>query len=212
MFTPNSFRENRSEQLQGLIQTQPLGLLITHGVDGLQTSLLPFLLYPDEGVCGVLRAHLARANPQWRALDGTADCLVVFQGENGYVTPDWYPSKAATQRAVPTWNYIAVEARGPAAAVQDPAWLRRQLEDLTHLQEGRRQQPWSLDEAPADFIAAQMKAIVGIEIPITHLDGKWKLSQNRNAADRSGVIQGLRDERDPHSNPALAEQVAQQQE
>ncbi len=207
MFIPNSFRENRTENLHALIQAQAFGLLITHGASGLQASLIPFVLYPDEGDCGVLRAHLARANPHWQEIDGHSECLVIFQAENGYVTPSWYPGKRETHRAVPTWNYIAVEVRGTPSVLQDAAWLRRQLEDLTRCHEGRRPQPWSLDDAPADYIAAQMKAIVGIEIPIRHLEGKWKLSQNKNADDRLGVIAGLRDEGDPHSNLELAERV-----
>lgn len=207
MFIPNSFREERIEQLHVLIQAQPLGLLITHGARGLQASPVPFLVYPEEGEYGVLRAHLARANPHWQELDDGNECLVMFQGDNGYVTPSWYPGKAETHRAVPTWNYIAVEVRGTPSVIQDATWLRRQLEDLTHSHEGIRPQPWSLNDAPADYVAGLMKAIVGIEIPIKSIEGTWKMSQNKTVADRSGVIDGMRDENDPHRNFMLADQV-----
>lgn len=208
MYIPNSFRERRTENLHALIQAQPLGLLITHGASGLQASPLPFVLYPQEGDCGVLRTHLARANPHWQELDGQSECLVMFQGENGYISPSWYPSKGETHRAVPTWNYIAVEARGTPSVIQDAAWLHRQLADLTRCHEGLRPLPWSLEDAPADYLAAQMQAIVGIEIPITHLEGKFKLSQNKNAQDKAGVIHGLQDESDAHHHGKLAAQVA----
>lgn len=207
MYVPNSFREARIEPLQALIEKHPLGLLITHGASGLQATPVPFRLYPDEGEHGVLRAHLARANPHWRELADEAECLVMFQGPDAYVTPSWYPGKALSHRAVPTWNYIAVEVRGRARAVADPAWLRRQLEDLTRQHEGIRPQPWSLADAPADYIAAQLQAIVGIELPIAHIEGKWKLSQNRTADDRQGVISGLCDRDDPHGHPGLAAEM-----
>lgn len=207
MYVPSSFREERIGPLQALIQAHSLGLLITHGISGLQATPVPFQLYPDEGPYGVLRAHLARANPHWRELSDDTECLVMFQGPDAYVTPSWYPGKAVSHRAVPTWNYIAVEVRGRANAVADPAWLRRQLEDLTRQHEGIRPEPWSMADAPADYIAAQLQAIVGIEIPIARIEGKWKLSQNRTADDRQGVITGLSDRNDPHSHPALAEEM-----
>ncbi|MDO9600061.1 MAG: FMN-binding negative transcriptional regulator [Azoarcus sp.] len=207
MFIPNSFRQAEAGQLHALIQAHALGLLITHGANGLQASPVPFLLYPDEGEHGVLRAHLARANPHWQELVTCSECLVMFQGENGYVTPSWYPAKAETHRVVPTWNYAVVEVRGGPSVIEAPAWLRRQLDDLTRRHEGKRPRPWAVTDAPADYIATQMKAIVGIEITITGIAGKWKMSQNKSEADRSGVVSGLRAERDPHRNPELADQV-----
>jgi transcriptional regulator len=207
MFIPKSFRQEQTEQLHDLIRARPLGLLVTHGANGLQASPVPFLLYPEEGEFGVLRAHVARANPHWQELDGKTGCLVVFQGENGYVTPNWYPGKAETHRTVPTWNYAAIEIRGTPSVTDDAGWLRRQLEDLTQRHEGIRPQPWSVTDAPADYVAAQMKAIVGIEIPIKVIAGKWKMSQNRSAADSQGVVRGMRDENDPHRNATLADQV-----
>lgn len=205
MYVPSNFREEHLEQLHALIEAHPLGLLITHGASGLQAMPVPFMLYPKEGEFGVLRAHLARANPCWKELAGGQECLVMFQGEDGYVTPSWYPSKAETQRAVPTWNYIAVEARGAPAVLDDPAWLRRHLDDLTRQHEGVRPEPWSVSDAPEDYIASQLKAIVGIEISIGRIEGKWKMSQNKTVADRHGVINGMRDKDDPHNHPNLAE-------
>lgn len=204
MYTPASFKESDTARLHALIEARPLALLVTHGVGGLQASPLPFLLYSEEGANGVLRAHLARANPHWQALAGADECMVVFQGVQGYVTPSWYPSKAETHKVVPTWNYATVHAWGRATVTDDPAWLRRQLDDLTHVHESPRPRPWSVGDAPSDFIAAQMKAIVGIEIPIARLEGKFKMSQNRSAADRAGVVAGLRDEEDPHRNADIA--------
>ena len=207
MYIPASFGENRPAQLQALIAAHPLGMLVCAGSGGLIASPLPFLLYPDEGPQGTLRAHMARANPHWREFVQGGECLVLFQGRQGYVTPNWYPGKAATHRAVPTWNYAVVQVRGQARSVEDAAWLQRQLADLTASQEGRRATPWSLADAPPDYLVAQMQAIVGIEIAIAAIEGKSKLSQNRDAADRAGVVKGLRAADDAHRNPALAEAV-----
>lgn len=203
MFIPKAFQETRTDVLHALICEHPFGLLITHGANGLQATSVPFLLYPDEGERGVLRAHLARANPQWQDLADGAECMVMFQGGNGYVTPSWYPSKAETHRVVPTWNYIAVEVRGAPCISEDPAWLQCLLEDLTRSQESRRPDPWSVQDAPADYIAGMLNAIVGIEIPIARLEGKWKISQNRSEADRQGVAHGMGNEGDPHANAQL---------
>lgn len=199
MYQPASFREERCEELHGLIRAHPLGTLVTHGAAGLQASPLPFLL---DG--GILRAHMARANPHWQALAGAGECLVIFMGPDAYVTPDWYPSKAATHKVVPTWNYAAVHVRGTIRVIDEPGWLARQLADLTAAHEAPRPEPWSPADAPADFIAAQMKAVIGLEIAITAIEGKWKMSQNRDDDDRRGVIAGMSDPQDPHSNPAVA--------
>ncbi len=207
MYIPASFRESRIEVLHDFVRAHPFGLLVSAGAGGLQATPLPFHLDADGGN-GTLRAHLARANPHWQALAGAEECLVVFQGEHGYVTPSWYASKVATGRAVPTWNYVAVHAWGRPAVVEDAAWLRRQIGDLTLGQEMRRAEPWAVADAPEDYLDAQMKAIVGIEIPIARIEGKWKLSQNRDVADCRGVIAGLRDANDPHNNPPLGEWVA----
>ena len=204
MYNPASFKQNDPEKLHALIRDYPFATLVSHGPQGLQASQLPFLLYPDEGPHGVLRAHLARANPHAAALAEADACLVIFQGEHGYVSPSWYPSKTTTHRTVPTWNYVTVHAHGKARLIDTPEALRRLLHDLTGAHEARRTAPWSIDDAPPDYIAAQMKAIVGFEIAIDRLEGKWKLSQNKEANDRQGVIAGLQSPEDPHAHPALA--------
>ena len=139
---------------------------------------------------GTLKVHLARANPQWRDLEASPDALVVFQGHDHYITPSWYATKRETGKVVPTWNYTMVQAKG-RAKVMDDAWLGQQIEELTRALEQRREQPWAVGDAPADFIAMQRRAIVGVEIEILDIRGKWKTSQNRNAADRAGVVAGL---------------------
>ncbi len=207
MYVPASFREERLSEMHALMLGHPLALLVTHGAEGLVASPVPFLLYADEGGRGTLRAHVARANPHWRALGSATECLVVFQGEQGYVTPSWYATKRTTHKVVPTWNYETVHAWGTPAVHEDAGWLSRQLRDLTTLQEKRRPRPWAVDDAPPEFVAMQMRAIVGIEIPIARIEGKWKMSQNRDEADRRGVVEGLRDADDPHRNARVAELV-----
>lgn len=204
MYQPPHFRDDTRTAQHGLIRTYPLGLLITGGADGLIANPIPFLL-DETGTHGTLRAHLARANPQWQALAEAQDCLVVFQGPQGYVTPDWYASKREHGRVVPTWNYATVHVWGRARVIGDADWLRRQIVDLTALREAPRAAPWAVDDAPAPFVAAQMRAIVGIEIPIARIEGKWKMSQNRPEADRAGVIAGMRAD----GEAALAEIVAE---
>ncbi len=192
MYLPASYREDRREVQFELIRTHPLGLLISSGPDGLMANQVPFTAYPDEGASGVLRMHMARANPQWKEFAGLAECLVVFQGPHTYISPNWYPTKAETHKVVPTWNYATVHVWGRPRIHEDAGWLRRQIDDLTSAHEGKRPDPWKVSDAPADFVAAQLKAIGGIEIAITRIEGKWKMSQNRSEADRRGVVEGLR--------------------
>ena len=194
MYQPPLFREDRTEVQHDLIRAHPLGLLVTAGPGGLMANPVPFLVYPEGSDHGTLRAHVARANPQWLELAAVTECLVVFQGPQDYVTPSWYATKRETGKVVPTWNYVTVHAWGRPTAVEDAAWLRRQLEDLTNSQEGARLSPWKVDDAPADFVTAQMKGIVGIEIPIGRVEGKWKVSQNRPEADRVGILAGFREQ------------------
>ncbi len=193
MHQPVHFRQNDREAMFALIRANPLGLLIHNGGGVLSADPVPFLIDAERGPHGVLRAHVARANPLWRAADG-ADVLVVFQDAGAYVTPSWYPSKRAHGKVVPTWNYATVHAAGTARAMEDPAWIRAQAEALTRAHEEPRPKPWRVDDAPADYLAQMFSAIVGIEIPIARLEGKWKVSQNRPAADRDGVSKGLREE------------------
>lgn len=207
MYIPASFREPSLEAMHALVHAHPLGLLVTSGAGGLMATQIPFLVYPGEGEYGMLRAHIARANPHWKELIGVPECLVAFQGVHGYITPSWYASKSTTHEVVPTWNYEAVQVFGVPRVIEDSAWLRRQIDDLTRSQEGRRAQPWAVGDAPDAFIANQMKAIAGIEIPIRRIEGKRKMSQNRVEMDRLGVIAGLRDPQDAHQDAALADRV-----
>lgn len=204
MYTPASFRESKLDRLHALINTHPLGLLISVSEGEPIISPLPFQLYATEGEHGTLRAHMARANPHWKHLLAAPNGLIVFQEPGAYVTPNWYPGKAETHQAVPTWNYAVVQVRGTISIMEDAAWLRTQLSALTDQHEGRRQRPWHIDDAPATFISDQMKAIVGLELPIRHISGKFKLSQNRSAADRRGVAEGFASPDDPHAHPGLA--------
>lgn len=194
MYAPKQFEETRVEALQAVLRAYPLGLLITQGADGVPVvNPIPFLYDPaqagDDGA-GTLRGHVARANPVWRE-GANQPALVVFQGPNGYVSPGWYPSKAESGRVVPTWNYAVVQARGVLRAHDDAAVAHAFLSRLTQQFEAVQSQPWSLDDAPRDYIDATLQAIVVIEIPLQSLVGKFKLSQNRSAADRAGVIAGL---------------------
>lgn len=195
MYQPPHFREDDLAVQHGLIRARPLGTLVTVGSDGaLSANPVPFLLDPptDAAPFGTLRAHLARANPQWRdLLDGTREALAVFQDVDGYVTPSWYATKRDHGRVVPTWNYAAVHAWGRPRVVEGRAWLARQVADLTALHEAGRPEPWSVTDAPAPFVEGQLKGIVGIELPIARIEGKWKVSQNRPGPDRAGVVAGL---------------------
>ncbi len=194
MYQPPHFREDRPEVQHALIRAHPLGLLITAGPAGLLANLFPFLLDADGSEKGMLRVHMARANPQWRELEAIQECLVVFQGPQDYVTPSWYATKRETAKVVPTWNYATVHVWGRPRVMNDDSWLRKQIEDLTASRENLRAEPWQVGDAPEDFVAMQMRAIVGIEIPILKIEGKWKMSQNRPEADRAGVITGFREE------------------
>ncbi|RXZ36096.1 FMN-binding negative transcriptional regulator [Oxalobacteraceae bacterium CAVE-383] len=187
------FREERLNVLHGLIAAYPLATLITAGSNGLMANLIPFSLHAG-GENGILRAHLARGNKQLDALREGAETLVVFQGPECYVTPSWYSSKAEHGKVVPTWNFAMVQVRGKPEVMDDVSWIHAQVGEMTVNQESKREQPWKVFDAPEDYIAAQLKAIVGIEIPIFAIEGKWKMSQNRLPADRQGVIDGLRRE------------------
>jgi transcriptional regulator len=192
MYQPPHFREDRIEVQHDLIRNHPLGLLITAGPGGLIANPVPFLIDSAASKHGTLRAHVARGNPHWHELAAVNECLVVFQGPQEYVTPSWYVTKQETGKVVPTWNYVTVHAWGRPQVIEDAAWLRRQLDDLTLLKEGKLPKPWAVGDAPEPFIAAQMKGIVGIEIAIDRIEGKWKVSQNRPEKDRAGVATGLR--------------------
>jgi len=190
MYLPAAFREERLETLHALIRAHPLATLITSGSGGLIANLVPFILV-DSGERGTLRAHIAKANDQVEALKAGAETLVVFHGPEAYITPSWYVSKNEHGRVVPTWNYVMVQARGTPRVIDDPSWIRTQIEALTSSQESRRSMPWKVADAPEPFVAGQIAAIIGV-VPISSIEGKWKVSQNRPAADRQGVQDGLR--------------------
>jgi transcriptional regulator len=197
MYQPPHFRETRPQVLHALIRAHPLGLVVSNGPDGPLANPLPFLL--DTEGAGTLRGHFSRANPQWRAIaaDPETPVLVVFQGPQAYVTPSWYETKRETGKVVPTWNYAIVQVRGRATIADDAGWLREQVETLTASHEAGRADPWHVSDAPDDFVAAQLRGIVGIEIAIGSIEGKWKVSQNRPVADRAGVAGGLDGEAAP---------------
>lgn len=207
MYQPAHFRETRLDVLHALMRAHPLGLLVSNGPDGPIVNPVPFLLDADVGDYGRLRLHLARANDQWRAIMAEPDMPVVamFRGTDAYVTPSWYASKAEHGKVVPTWNYAVVEARGRAKVIDDPAWLATQIADLTRAHEQARAEPWAVSDAPERFIDVQLRGIVGIEIDIRSLEGKWKVSQNRSEADRAGVVDGLRQEADGSDMADLVE-------
>lgn len=191
MYLPPHFRDDHIDVQHALIRAHPLGLLVTDGPHGLMANPVPFVLDAAAPAPGVLRAHLARANPQLAELAAVDDCLVVFQGPDHYISPSWYPTKHDTGKAVPTWNYTAVHAWGRPQVMDDTAWLRTQVEALTQMQESQRSDPWQVADAPADFLAAQLKGIVGVEIVLTRTEGKFKVSQNRPEQDRAGVVRAL---------------------
>lgn len=207
MYQPPLFRENNLETQHALIRAHPLGLLISAGPEGPVANALPFHLEPGLSEKGTLQVHLAKANPQWRDIANGAPVLVVFQGPDSYVTPSWYATKRETGKVVPTWNYAMVQVRGVARIVDDADWLRTQIAALTGEHESPRSAPWAVDDAPEDFIRSQVKGIIGIEIDIATIEGKWKVSQNRSANDIAGVVDGMTDTSDPHGNADMADLV-----
>ena len=199
MYEPPLHRQEDLAAQHALIRAHPLGLLISHGASGLLANAIPFLIFPEASKLGTLQAHVARANPQWRDLQSAEEALVVFQGAQHYITPSWYETKRETGKVVPTWNYLIVQARGRPRVIEDAHWLRAQIEAITDKKEASRAKPWAVGDAPEDFVAAQIRQIVGVEIEIADIKGKWKVSQNRKAEDRAGVVAGLEAEGDPEA-------------
>ncbi len=193
MYVPSHFEETRVEVLHQLIREHSLAVLVTLGSEGLNANHIPFEIDPEPAPFGTLRGHVARANPVWRDSSKEVEPLVIFQGPQAYITPSWYQTKKETGKVVPTYNYVLVHAYGPLRVVEDRAWLRGLVERLTNRYEAARPVPWKVTDAPGDFIEKMLGAIVGMEIPITKLVGKWKVSQNRPSADRDGVVKGLRE-------------------
>ena len=190
MYTPPAFRDDDRASIHAVIEAAGLATLVTMTGEGLVATPLPLFLVPQEGAYGTLYGHVARANPQWR-LAPSGDAMALFTGKDAYVSPSWYASKAEHGKVVPTWNYIAVHAYGPIEFFEDANRLLDVVTRLTNLHEGGRAPAWTVDDAPEAFIRAQLRGIVGLRIPITRLEGKRKMSQNRSAADRAGVAAGL---------------------
>ena len=191
MYLPSAFRQDDLAELHAQMQASPFALLTSAGAAGVQASHLPLLLAPDEGEFGTLYGHFARANPHWRDLQGGAEALAVFSGPDAYISPGWYPAKAEHGKVVPTWNYIAVHARGPVELIEEPERLLQIVSRLSDQHESGRERPWAVSDAPREYIDSMLRAIVGFALPIRRLEGKWKLGQNRSAADQQGVRDGL---------------------
>jgi transcriptional regulator len=191
MYRPAHFREDRPELLEAFVAAHPLGALVLATPGGLVANHIPMLLARDADGHPVLRGHVARANELWRVVAAGAPALVLFGGAQHYVTPSWYPSKRATGEVVPTWNYAVVHAHGPIRFIADRDWLLTLVGTLTDLNERGRAVPWRVADAPAPYLDRMLRAIVGFEIAVERLEGKFKASQNRTAEDRAGVAAGL---------------------
>lgn len=191
LYNPPAFRVEDRNVLHGHIRQAGIATLVTNGAEGPLVSHVPLLLDADAGEQGTLLGHMAKANPHWTNGDFDLDALAVFHGPEAYITPSWYASKQEHGRVVPTWNYAVVHARGRLSFFEDAARLREAVERLTDRHEAQFEVPWAVSDAPDRFVEGQLRAIVGFELEITHLEGKHKVSQNRNDADREGVVAGL---------------------
>jgi transcriptional regulator len=197
MYIPKHFDEPRIDVMQALIRDYPLATLVTLSATGLNANHIPLHLADDDSPYGSLRGHVARSNPILADFDKQTEVLAIFQSENAYVSPSWYATKQETGKVVPTWNYAAVHAYGTLKVIDDPAWIRRQLEALTTEHEANFPAPWAVSDAPPDFTERLIAQIVGIEIHLTRLQGKWKVSQNQPPENRNGVIKGLNESGKP---------------
>jgi transcriptional regulator len=200
MYLPAHFHETRAELLHGLIRERPLAALVTLTAEGLEANHIPFEFDAEPAPLGTLRGHVAKANPAWRSFSPNVEALIMFQGPQAYISPSWYPSKKITGEVVPTYNYLIVHGYGAMRIIHDREWLRGLVTRLTNRFEAGRDARWQVTDAPVPFIDKQLAAIVGIEIALTKLTGKWKLSQNRPAEDRTGVVQGLSERGDAESS------------
>ena len=191
MFLPQQFAETRAEVLHALIRSRPLGTWVATAGGELLANHVPFLLDESRGPHGTLFCHVARPNPVVAHAGGPLASVVCFSGSQAYVTPSWYPGKQAHGKAVPTWNYAIVHAHGQARFIDDRDWLLQHVAALTAAQESAREQPWQVSDAPASYIEQMLRGIVGVEIRIDRIEGKWKVSQNQPEANRRGVVEGL---------------------
>ncbi len=194
MYIPPHFAETRPEELHRIIREHPLGMLVTQSARGLDANHIPFDFEPDleaPASCGTLRAHIARANPLWREVADGAEVMVVFRGVDGYISPNWYPSKHETHRQVPTWNYEVVHAHGHLRIIDDEKFVRGVVARLTRHHEATEPVPWKMGDSPADYMNDMIRKVVGIEIEVSRIEGKRKLSQNREPRDIRGAVQAL---------------------
>ena len=206
MYVPQHFEENSVPALHRTMREIGLATLVTIGAEGMIASHVPLLLDPEPTPYGTLTGHLARANPQWKEAASDVDALAIFLGPHAYVSPSWYPTKEESGKVVPTWNYVAIHAYGKLRMIDDAAWKLAHVTKLTRSREGERPNPWAVSDAPADFIRGMVNAIIGFELPIARLEGKWKMSQNRPAADQAGVVDAL--SRESGNGAAVAAIVA----
>ncbi len=197
MYIPDKFREDRIDVLHACLRKNPLATLVYQGPSGLVADHIPLLVDPEPAPFGTLRGHVARGNALWKECPADRDLLVVFHGPDSYITPSWYAAKKEHGKVVPTWNYVVVHAYGRPRFIEDADWLRAHVTKNTDTHELGRADPWKVTDAPEDYLSRQFRAIVGLEIPLTRLFGKWKANQNRSAADVRGVIKGLGDEGNP---------------
>jgi len=191
MYLPPQFEQPDIEVMHELIRNRPLATLVTLGANGIDANHIPLHLEPAPEPFGVLRGHIARANPLWRDLAADVETLAIFHGPDAYISPSWYATKQETGKVVPTWNYTVVHAYGTLRIIDDAVWVRAQLEALTQQNEAAFPKPWAVSDAPEDFTEKLLGAVVGIEMVITRLIGKWKVSQNQPPQNRRSVIQGL---------------------
>ena len=207
MYLPKEFTETRVPVLHDAIRQAKLGTLVTLGEAGLEASHVPMLIDPEPAPYGTLMGHIARTNPQWRRPTAGVQALAMFLGPNAYISPAWYATKQQTGKVVPTWNYVAIHAYGEVRFFEDAERLLRLVTRLTETHEAGRPAPWAVSDTPRPYIDVMLKGIIGFELPIVRLEGKWKMSQNRPAEDRAGTIEGLRHEGGP-GGAAVAEIVA----
>jgi transcriptional regulator len=198
MYNPAHFREDRVDVMHDLIRRHSLATLVTLGPAGLTANHIPMLIEPEPEPLGKLRGHVAKANPVWRDFNNDVQPLAIFAGPDAYISPSWYAEKQKSGKVVPTWNYVTVHAHGTVEVFHDPDRLRAIVADLTRVNEAPFQRPWSIDDAPREYVDSLLNAIVGLEMTITRLEGKWKTSQNRPGIDRqsvAGELDGLGNER-----------------
>lgn len=193
LYLPAYFNESRTEVLHALMQARPFATLVAASETGLVANHMPLETISEPAPHGLIRGHIARANPLWRQYRADSESLAIFHGPQAYISPSFYPSKRQSGEVVPTWDYAVVHARGPLRFVHDRVWLRALVSRLTDAQEASRREPWKIEDAPPEYIEKMLSAIVGFEFTIVSLTGKWKLSQNHPKPNRQGIVQGLRE-------------------